>query len=154
MSAPKLNSSATESRRNAEKAIKRNPHPDFKKVEESREPWDKNLKWDLKQTFDPSWKLGGGANDRGASLNIPHVEIDPYEAGRPAVYNYKLMISGIIPRPVAFLSTRSADGSSTNLAPFSYFQMCCDDPPMFTIGFSGGFDVSYTSYRLHFALRS
>jgi hypothetical protein len=25
---------------------------------------------------------------------------------------------------------------------------------MFTIGFSGGFDVSYTSYRLHFALRS
>ena len=121
MSASTLNSSTTEARRDAEKEIKRNPHPDFKKVESSRAPWDKDLKWNTKQTFDPNWKFGDGANDGGASLNIPHVEIDPYEEGRPIVYNYKLLISGVLPRPIAFLSTRSKDGKSTNLAPFRLF---------------------------------
>jgi hypothetical protein len=31
-------------------------------------------------------------------------------------------------------------GSSTNLAPFSYFQMYNHDPPTFCIGYAGGFD--------------
>lgn len=30
-------------------------------------------------------------------------------------------------------------GSSTNLAPFSYTNVICHDPPLFTIGISGGF---------------
>lgn len=48
------------------------------------------------------------------------------------------MISGIIPRPIGFVSTVSADGKSTNLAPFSYTQMVNHDPPVIVIGFSGG----------------
>jgi|SRR5579859_792337 len=48
------------------------------------------------------------------------------------------MISGIVPRPIGFVSTVSADGKSTNLAPFSYTQMVNHDPPVIVIGFSGG----------------
>jgi flavin reductase (DIM6/NTAB) family NADH-FMN oxidoreductase RutF len=131
----------------AEKDVKRNPHPDFKKVEASRQPFDTNASWNIKQTLDPSWKIGSGANDGGASLKIPHVEIDPYEAGRPAVFNYKLLISGIIPRPIGFLSTRSADGKSTNLSPFSYTQVINHDPPLFIVGFAGGFDNAKDSLK-------
>lgn len=43
------------------------------------------------------------------------------------VQNYKLMISSTVPRPIALVSTISADGKSSNLAPFSYFQNVCDD---------------------------
>jgi len=131
----------------AEKATQRNPHPDFKKVEASREPWDKSAAWSLSQTADPGWKIGGGANDDGACLKIPHVEIDPYEKGRPAIFNYKLLISGIIPRPIGFISTRSKDGTSTNLAPFSYFNMISHDPPLFAMGYTGGFDNAKDSLR-------
>jgi flavin reductase (DIM6/NTAB) family NADH-FMN oxidoreductase RutF len=135
------------SRTDAEKHIQRNPHPDFKKVESSRENWDDSLKWNLKQTIKPDWKYGDGANDGGASLKLPHISIDPYEEGRPAVANYKLLISGIIPRPIGFISTRSTDGSSTNLAPFSYFQVINHDPPLFTVGYAGGFDNAKDSLR-------
>jgi len=140
-------SSSAQERADAEKAIKRNPHPDFKKVEASRAPWDKSHEWNLKQTVKPDWTYGSGANDGGASLKIPHVEIDPYEPGRPAPFNYKLLISAIIPRPIGFVSTRSKDGSSTNLAPFSYFNMINHDPPIFILGYAGGFDNAKDSLR-------
>jgi flavin reductase (DIM6/NTAB) family NADH-FMN oxidoreductase RutF len=51
------------------------------------------------------------------------------------VSNYRLLISGIAPRPIGFLSTVSAAGDK-NLAPFSYFQVVDHDPPMFIVGFS------------------
>ncbi|PSS18662.1 hypothetical protein M430DRAFT_102175 [Amorphotheca resinae ATCC 22711] len=140
MASQSLTSSTPQDRMDAEKAIKRNPHPDFKKVEASRQPWDKSLSFNVKQTVNPDWKYGDGANDGGESLKVPHVEIDPYEEGRPAVWNYKLLISAIVPRPIGFVSTRSTDGSSTNLAPFSYFQMINHDPPLFILGFAGGLD--------------
>lgn len=54
--------------------------------------------------------------------------------------NYKLLISGIVPRPVGFLSTQSADGLSKNLAPFSYTQVINHDPPIFVVGFAGSKD--------------
>ncbi|KAG4029078.1 hypothetical protein MFRU_017g00170 [Monilinia fructicola] len=140
-------SSSTQQRADAEKLINRNPHPDFKSVEASRAPWDGSQSWNLTQTVSPSWKLGSGANDNGASLQVPHVEIDPYEEGRPAVYNYKLLISSIIPRPIGFVSTRSADGKSTNLAPFSYFNMINHDPPLFTLGYAGGLENAKDSLK-------
>jgi flavin reductase (DIM6/NTAB) family NADH-FMN oxidoreductase RutF len=131
----------------AEKHIKRNPHGNFKEVEASRPEWDSEIQWGYTQTKKPSWKAGDGANDDGASLSKSHIDIDPYEEGRPAAFNYKLLISGIIPRPVGFVSTRSADGTSTNLAPFSYFSVVNHDPPIFTVGFSGGFDKAKDSLR-------
>lgn len=124
------------SHNNPEKNVKRNPHPDFKAVEASRPPWDQTKEFEYTRTVNPEWKFGDGATDGGASLKIPHLEINPYEEGRSPIANYTLLISGIVPRPIGFLSTRSKDGSSTNLAPFSYTQVINHDPPLFVIGFS------------------
>lgn len=41
---------------------------------------------------------------------------------------HKLMIGSIVPRPIAFVSTISKDGIN-NLAPFSYFNGVCSNPP-------------------------
>ncbi|KAF2488340.1 hypothetical protein BU16DRAFT_231224 [Lophium mytilinum] len=131
----------------AEKSIKRNPHPDFKKVEASRPEWDASKGFAYTQTKNPNWKPGDGANDGGECLTKEHREIDPYAEGRPAVFNYKLLISAIVPRPIGFVSTISKDGSSTNLSPFSYFNMVNHDPPVFIIGFAGGFNLMKDSLR-------
>lgn len=124
----------------AEAEIKRNPHPDFKKVEASRPDWDKNASFHYTKTADPDWKFGGGANKLYPS-DAKHVTIDPYEPGRPAPFNYKLLISSIVPRPIGFVSTQSSDGKATNLAPFSYFNMINHDPPLFVLGFAGGLEA-------------
>lgn len=42
--------------------------------------------------------------------------------------NYKLLIGSILPRPIAFVSTQSAEGI-LNLAPFSFFTGVCSNPP-------------------------
>ncbi|KAJ8580326.1 hypothetical protein M405DRAFT_753393 [Rhizopogon salebrosus TDB-379] len=42
---------------------------------------------------------------------------------------YKLMISGIVPRPIAFVSTISEQGVE-NLSPFSWFNMVTNYPPI------------------------
>lgn len=116
------------------------PRKPFKEVEASRPPFTTSEKWHYVQTPDPSWKVGSGANDK-SKQDLSHREIDPCAPGRPVVDNYKLLISGIVPRPIGFLSTVSADGSSTNLAPFSFFNMISHDPPLFVIGFSQGSGV-------------
>jgi flavin reductase (DIM6/NTAB) family NADH-FMN oxidoreductase RutF len=41
---------------------------------------------------------------------------------------YRWLISTIMPRPIAWVSTVSPDGK-TNLAPFSFFQGVCANPP-------------------------
>jgi len=41
---------------------------------------------------------------------------------------YKLLIGTIVPRPIAWVSTVSPDGV-TNLAPFSFFNGVCSNPP-------------------------
>lgn len=162
----------------AEKQIKRNPHPDFEEVQASRPDFNER-EWVFTKTKDPNWKIGDGGNDSGASLEKDHVEIDPYEDGRPAVFNYKLLISAIIPRPVGFISTISKDGafihhqprncapyryrtrgghnrmanawsvtgSSTNLAPFSYFNTINHDPPLFIFGFASPLDKAKDSLK-------
>ena len=41
---------------------------------------------------------------------------------------YKLLIGSVLPRPIAWVSTIGAD-EQPNLAPFSYFNIACADPP-------------------------
>jgi flavin reductase (DIM6/NTAB) family NADH-FMN oxidoreductase RutF len=50
---------------------------------------------------------------------------------------YRWMVNAITPRPIAWVSTISADGK-TNLAPFSFFQGVCAKPP--TVIFCGSND--------------
>ena len=130
----------------AESTIKRNPHGDFGKVQAGRPDFERKP-WTFSKTLDPNWTYGSGGNDGGQSLKKDHVEIDPYSDGRPAALNYKLLISAIVPRPIGFLSTKSKDGTSTNLSPFSYSQIINHDPPVFIVGFAGGYDNAKDSLR-------
>ncbi|KAB8078167.1 hypothetical protein BDV29DRAFT_166999 [Aspergillus leporis] len=83
----------------------------------------------------PTWTYGDGVPNNTANLSKQHHEIDPYAPDRPMVNNYRLLVSGIAPRPVGFLSTVNSKGEK-NLSPFSYFQVIDHDPPMFIVGFS------------------
>ena len=53
--------------------------------------------------------------------------IDPSAAGYQNIY--KLMVGVIVPRPIAFVSTVSAEGVR-NLAPFSFFTGISANPPV------------------------
>ena len=46
--------------------------------------------------------------------------------------NYKLLIGSIIPRPVAVVSTQSADGI-VNIAPFSFFNIVSSEPVILSL---------------------
>lgn len=116
--------------------------PDFKDAEATRPEWRRDAQWQFTKTANPGWGPGDGANDGGKWKARKHIDIEPYGEGRQASLNYKLLVSTFIPRPIAFVSTRSKDGTTTNLAPFSYAQMMTHDPPLFVIGFTGGFATS------------
>ncbi|RAH57368.1 flavo protein oxygenase [Aspergillus piperis CBS 112811] len=85
--------------------------------------------------------------DDNHSASNTHHEIDPYAEDRPMVNNYRLLVSGIAPRPIGFISTGSSDGKTENLAPFSYFQVVDHDPPMFIVGFSSRPGAVKDTYR-------
>jgi flavin reductase (DIM6/NTAB) family NADH-FMN oxidoreductase RutF len=53
--------------------------------------------------------------------------IDPVSASPSDIY--RLMIGAIVPRPIAFVSTRSPEGI-LNLAPFSFFTAVSANPPV------------------------
>ena len=59
------------------------------------------------------------------------MEIDPATIERMAVY--KILISSVVPRPIAWVSSVDPFGVN-NVAPFSYFMAITEDPP--TIAFS------------------
>lgn len=53
----------------------------------------------------------------------------------PANLVYRFLISAVVPRPIAFVSTLGAAGG-TNLAPFSYFNAVSSEPPLVAIAIS------------------
>ncbi|KAK0738620.1 putative FMN binding protein [Schizothecium vesticola] len=163
---------AAQNTANFEAKIKRNPHPDFKKVEASRPPFPASSTFHHVQTPDPNWKFGSGANHLASSttttppndsldtppddsLNHPpndtptvprHRPIDPHSPTRPSHLNYTLLISSILPRPICLLSTCSPSGLP-NLAPFSYFQLISHDPPLFILSFASSLASPKDSLR-------
>ena len=68
--------------------------------------------------------------------SIPKQKLVLDPVSTPARDIYKLLIGSVVPRPIAFVSTISSDGVR-NLAPFSFFQVICAEPP--TVCFSTGF---------------
>ncbi|KAF2629790.1 hypothetical protein BU25DRAFT_274322 [Macroventuria anomochaeta] len=107
----------------------------FEQRQASRPDFDPLKPITLIKSPDPTWTYGSGVAQDDAALSSKHVEVDPYAPDRPMINNYRLLISGIAPRPIGFLSTVSKNGKK-NLAPFSYFQVIDHDPPMFIVGFS------------------
>jgi len=59
------------------------------------------------------------------------MDVSPPELGHREVYN--VLLNAVAPRPIAWVSTLSASGQS-NLAPFSFFNVMCANPPM--LGFA------------------
>jgi flavin reductase (DIM6/NTAB) family NADH-FMN oxidoreductase RutF len=57
----------------------------------------------------------------------PRVLFDPDEMERRAFY--RVLNSVVVPRPIAWVGTRSAEGV-VNLAPHSFYTVACVDPPV------------------------
>jgi flavin reductase (DIM6/NTAB) family NADH-FMN oxidoreductase RutF len=62
------------------------------------------------------------------TISLPVSDFKPTEI-------YFLLRDSVMPRPIAWVSTVDAQGVS-NLAPFSFFNVCCPSPPV--LGFSCG----------------
>ncbi|KAJ5286747.1 hypothetical protein N7478_002433 [Penicillium angulare] len=107
----------------------------FEEKEATRPDFDHSKPIEVTKSPYPQWKYGEGVPDNGASLAQKHHEIDPYAPDRHMINNYRLLVSGIAPRPIGFISTVNSKGEK-NLSPFSYFQVLDHDPPMFIVGFS------------------
>jgi flavin reductase (DIM6/NTAB) family NADH-FMN oxidoreductase RutF len=58
---------------------------------------------------------------------MSRIDFDPTETGHGPFYS--LLTSVVVPRPIAWVSTRSADGID-NLAPHSFFTVSSCDPPV------------------------
>jgi len=52
-----------------------------------------------------------------------------------ALERYKLLIGLVIPRPIGWVSTRSANGVA-NCAPFSFFNVISEEPPLCILSFN------------------
>ncbi|MFW5994575.1 MAG: flavin reductase family protein [Spirochaetia bacterium] len=61
------------------------------------------------------------------------MEVRPLDYSAKALY--KLMIGTIVPRPIAWVSSLTESGS-VNLAPFSFFNGVCSNPPTVSLSFS------------------
>lgn len=68
-------------------------------------------------------------------------DLDPDELGARRFYRF--LTASVVPRPIAWVSTRSAAGVD-NLAPHSFFTVACVDPPM----------VQFTSVGVKDSLRN
>jgi flavin reductase (DIM6/NTAB) family NADH-FMN oxidoreductase RutF len=60
-------------------------------------------------------------------VGVERTDIDPAQLGEAAFY--KVLTSVVVPRPIAWVSTRSAAGVE-NLAPHSFFSVAAIDPPV------------------------
>jgi flavin reductase (DIM6/NTAB) family NADH-FMN oxidoreductase RutF len=55
-----------------------------------------------------------------------------FDALDPAL-RYKLLVGVVVPRPIAFVTTLGADGQ-VNAAPFSFFNVFSEEPPLVVLG--------------------
>jgi len=61
--------------------------------------------------------------------------VDLELAQLPPLERYKLLIGLVIPRPIAWISTSSENGVA-NCAPFSFFNVISEEPPLCIISFN------------------
>lgn len=116
----------------AKASLRPETYADFKAQASTRPKFDSSRSFKLTQVPCPEWKAGQGAiSDEWKQHK--KVTIDPQT--RDNTENYKTLISGVVPRPIGFVSSVDKDGV-TNLAPFSYFNLANNDPPILTLGFS------------------
>ena len=78
--------------------------------------------------------MGISAVKSGEKMEINFQDISPRE-------RYKLLSSTIIPRPIALVSSRGLDGVD-NAAPYSFFNVFSEDPPIVILGLQNKDDGS------------
>ena len=61
--------------------------------------------------------------------------VDLELAALPQLERYKLLIGLVVPRPIAWISTYSANGVA-NCAPFSFFNVFSEEPPLCMVSFN------------------
>ncbi|KAK9459192.1 uncharacterized protein V1516DRAFT_697283 [Lipomyces oligophaga] len=105
--------------------------------EAGRPEFDSSREFVMTRTVNPSWKPGDGASDDEWTKH-KKVSINP--ADQPALEVYKLLISGIVPRPIGFLSTINPETGKGNLAPYSFFEVVASEPPTFIVSVAGSKD--------------
>ncbi|WZB69514.1 flavin reductase [Achromobacter xylosoxidans] len=67
--------------------------------------------------------------DRGQGLIDMFIDLEAL----PGPARYKLLTAAIVPRPIAWIVSRDARGT-TNVAPFSFFNLMSGDPPLICVG--------------------
>ena len=65
---------------------------------------------------------------------------------------YFTLIQSVIPRPIAWVLSENASGTF-NLAPFSYFNMICSDPPLLMISVGKKPDGAFKDTRVNIEQR-
>ncbi len=65
-------------------------------------------------------------------MNVPASDLTPHQ-------RYKLLVSLVVPRPIAWTTTLGASGI-VNVSPFSFFNVLGADPPLVIISFNRGPD--------------
>ena len=65
----------------------------------------------------------------GTFLDFPMSDLSPRE-------RYKLLVGLVIPRPIALVTTQDPEGHA-NAAPFSFFNIFSDEPPLLVLGIEG-----------------
>ncbi|ODO07382.1 flavoprotein oxygenase [Cryptococcus wingfieldii CBS 7118] len=115
-------------------------HQPFKEVEATRPDFHSDVDPSFTKTPNPDFKPGQGLNNLPSAGDFSPTEkgwksiIPENEAGADV---YKMMISAITPRPIAFVSSLGDDGKA-NLAPISYFNAVSHDPPTIMISIAAG----------------
>ncbi|KAK7059762.1 flavin-reduct domain-containing protein [Favolaschia claudopus] len=93
----------------------------------------------LSQPPDPSWTYGQSVTSTKLGKTWEEEEKEGWKTVVPTEadprYVYGLCISGIVPRPIAFVSTVAEDGSE-NIAPFSWFNQVSPNPCVISISCS------------------
>ncbi|UZJ56975.1 hypothetical protein CBS101457_006295 [Exobasidium rhododendri] len=110
--------------------------PPFKEAESARDDFAAES-YKVTKTPNPDWRVGQGGNDtsshpRSKDFSASKKKEVYSAADLNAGENYKMIVSGVIPRPIAFVSSQDAKGNR-NLAPYSYFGAASHNPPTIMI---------------------
>lgn len=62
-------------------------------------------------------------------MSTPDAERVVFDTADPDVHAYPLLTASVVPRPIAWVTSRSADGVG-NLAPHSFYTVACANPPI------------------------
>ncbi|KAI9029242.1 hypothetical protein DFJ74DRAFT_616644 [Hyaloraphidium curvatum] len=95
-----------------------------------RPPFPDDAPFTFSQPPHPNWNPGDAQPFPYADDSETFFESD----STPMSVRYGLLINGVLPRPIALVSSLAPDGKTVNVSPYSFFNALSSDPP--TVMFS------------------